>query len=393
MYTPIRTDEEDVSIDQVFFGGINVYLQQKIPLFRHLPAFADRFLDAPWLIRWATSRGMETSAKELGALTVSMLKGSSGYQRKEVRKLCDWLGNHVHPHLINLTNMLVAGCVPTLREKLQVPVVVTLQGDDIFLQDLIPPYYDQAMKLMRELVPHIDLFIVFSQYYAEMMSEFLGIPHEKIRIVPLGMDVVGFPESPRTQATAGPPTVGYLARLAPEKGLHVLVDAFLLLKRMPGMENCRLKIAGWLGNDRKSYAEEQFSRLRQAGWAEDFEYLGVIDRQEKIDFLTSLDLFSVPTTYREPKGLFVLEALAAGTPVVQPNHGAFPELLARTGGGLLSEPDNPRDLAECMARLLGQPEQARTLGNTGQLYVHSQANADRMADATWEAYQSLLESP
>src|SRR3954447_18707444 len=83
-YTPIRTDEEDVSQHRVFFGGINVYLQQKFGLFRHTPWFLHRLLDVPRLLRWVSRFAVRTEAQALGALTVSMLKGDHGFQRKEV---------------------------------------------------------------------------------------------------------------------------------------------------------------------------------------------------------------------------------------------------------------------------------------------------------------------
>src|SRR5207249_7617003 len=72
-YTPIRTDEIDVSQKRVFFGGINVYLQQKLSLFRHTPWFLDRLLDAPRLLRWVSRFAVKTQAAELGELTISML--------------------------------------------------------------------------------------------------------------------------------------------------------------------------------------------------------------------------------------------------------------------------------------------------------------------------------
>src|SRR5207247_1976614 len=74
-YTPIRTDEPDMSQPRVFFGGINVYLQQKLALFRHTPWSLDRFLDAPGLLRWVSRFAVKTQADELAELTLSMLQG------------------------------------------------------------------------------------------------------------------------------------------------------------------------------------------------------------------------------------------------------------------------------------------------------------------------------
>ncbi|MCS5574995.1 MAG: glycosyltransferase, partial [Pseudomonadales bacterium] len=187
-YTPIRTDEEDQSVDQVFFGGINVYLQQKIFLFRYLPPLLDRFLDLPWLIRKVTSGTSTIDPNKLGALAVSMLKGDRGNQRKEVRRLCRWLSRHHQPDMVTLTNLLIGGCIPAIKKELGVPVVVTLQGDDIFLEELPAPYQKQAIELMQELVLQVDGFLVNSEFYAERMGKLLEIPAEKIHIIPLGLD-------------------------------------------------------------------------------------------------------------------------------------------------------------------------------------------------------------
>lgn len=354
LYTPIRTDDQSVADSHVFFGGINVYLQQKVPLFRYLPRWMDHILDQPWLIRWATGGAASTSAATLGTLSVSMLRGSHGFQRKEVKRLVEWLAGHSHPDVFVFSNVLTAGCVPDLKQQFGVPVVVMLQGDDIFLRDLPEPFQQEALAEIRTLAEQIDGFLTHSRFYADKMSQYLGIEREKIHIVPLGIDTRDF-EGIAVDAVSResrPPTVGYLARLAPEKGLHVLADAFILLRKVPGMENVRLRIAGWLGEHRRAYVEEVFAKLRAAGLEGAFEYVGEVDRRGKVEFLKSIDVLSVPTTYEEPKGLFVLEALAAGVPVVVPEHGSFPETLAELGGGVLHRPGDAAHLAEELCALL-----------------------------------------
>ena len=247
-YTPIRTDEEDVSVDQVFFGGVNVYLQQKFFLFRYIPRFIDRFLDVPWLIRKVSSKGMEIKPKQLGALTVSMLRGKNGHQRKEVKRLCGWLRKSLKPDVVVLSNLLIGGCAPSIRTDLNIPVFATLQGDDIFLDDLVEPYRSQALSEMRSLVKSIDGFLVNSDYYGNLMSEMLEIPKEKIHVVPLGIDTTDFETIERSGEQRDSRRVGYLARLSKEKGLHVLVDAFIQLKKRTGFEDVHLDIAGWRGS-------------------------------------------------------------------------------------------------------------------------------------------------
>lgn len=385
-YTPIRTDEEDVSLQRIFMGGINVYLEQQIPLLRFCPGFLKRMLDHPGVIRWFTSRGIRTDAKQLGALTVSMLKGLEGRQRREVLELAQWLARDIQPDVINLTNILIAGFVPHLKQMLETTVLVTLQGDDIFLRDLPAPFQSQALAEIQRLGKHVDGFVVHSQYYADFMSSYLQLPAEKFRVTPLGIDLEGFPPPEQLDAepVGTPVTLGYLARLAPEKGLHLLVDAFLKLKQLPETRRLRLAVAGWLGEHHREYAEAQFQRIRAAGHGDDFEYVGSVDRAGKIAFLRRIDLLSVPSPYQDPKGLYVLEALAAGKPVVQPAHGAFPELLERTGGGELFKPGDGEDLVRKCHALLTDTPRRRILGRQGQQFVHQHYHANASAQQMME---------
>jgi len=401
-YTPILTDEQDVSIDRVFFGGINVFLEQKAPLFRFLPRWMTGFLDRPGVIRWATSRGIKTDAKKLGGMTVSMLRGMKGRQRREVVRLVDYLEREFRPDIVNLTNVLIAGCAPEIKRRLGIPVLVTLQGDDVFLDQLPPRDKQRAIAAIGELVEHIDAFLVYSDYYARHMEEYLGIPPEKLLRAPLGLNLRDFQsahgagEEPSPGQSTDernpadrPPAIGYLARLAPEKGLHLLVDAFMLLRQMPGMQQARLEIAGWLGADHDDYARRQFERLDQAGLQEDYRYHGTVSRAGKLAFLRSIDVLSTPTVYREPKGLFVLEALAAGVPVVQPEHGAFPELLAATGGGWLFPPGDAAALAETLCELLADRTACQALGEEGRRNVHARFGDETMARETLAIYQGF----
>lgn len=394
LYTPIRTDEDSVTVDRVFFGGVNVYLQEKIPLFRYLPRIFDRWFDSPSFLNWATAGAAETDPKLLGGLMVSMLRGESGRQRKELAKLGEYLRGEVQPDVIVLTNMLIAGCVPAIKKQTGARVFVTLQGDDIFLDEITEPYKTQAFAEIDKLKNHVDGFLTHSEFYADAMSEYFGIERSRFRITPLGLDTNGFETGPALAAAEAnrPRQIGYLARLAPEKGLHLLVDAFIHLRKQLADEegafvNTKLQIAGWLGDQHKTYAETQFAKLNDAGLADSWNYAGSIDRNEKLAFLRDLHLLSVPTVYREPKGLFALEAMAAGVPIVQPDHGAFPELIAQTGGGILVRPEDPVHLAEGLARLLREDSHRDQLSQAGREAVLTKRNAQVMADDFMQAIE------
>src|SRR5512145_3188721 len=83
LYTPLLTDEPNVTRPHVLFGGISVYLQQHSVLFRKLPRSVDRWLDSPRLIKAFADRSVSTDPRLLGGLTISMLEGAGGVLRKE----------------------------------------------------------------------------------------------------------------------------------------------------------------------------------------------------------------------------------------------------------------------------------------------------------------------
>ena len=391
-YTPIRTDESDVSVDQVLFGGVNVYLQQKIPLLRYVPAALDRFLDSPWLIRKVTSRAIETDATMLGKLALSMLLGSKGNQRKEVKKICRWLSLS-KPDIIVFSNILIGGCIEDIKQELGVPILVTLQGDDVFLDSLKEPFKSQCINRIKELVDQVDGFIVQSEFFRGYMSEYFGIDSAKIHVTPLGLNVEDFKSflnHDRSEPESADKTIGYMARLAKEKGLHHLVDAFIQLKSRPDTHSIKLKVAGWLSPDNESYANAQWNRLKDAGLEGEFEYIGAIDRESKLEFFKTIDVLSVPTEFQEPKGIYVLEALAAGVPVVLPSHGAFPELINQSNGGLLFEPGQTEQLADLLIALLTDHARRTEIGSVGQQFVHEHRNASSMAVATSALIQRFV---
>jgi glycosyltransferase involved in cell wall biosynthesis len=387
VYTPTRTDEPNVSEERVFFGGISVYLEQRLPLFRRTPEILDRLWDAPGVIRALTGRGVSTDPSQLGGMTVSMLEGEHGFQRKEHRKLLRWLARQQPFDLVSLPNSLLLGMAPTLARELGRPIVCTLQGEDLFLEGLPDRYRQRAKELIGARQDAVDVFIAFSDYYAGFMASYVGIPRRKIEVVPLGISLDG--HAPR-QDIGGPFTIGYFARVAPEKGLALLADAYRLLRRERGLPPSRLEVAGYLAPDHRSYLAGVEAKMKEWGLADEFQYRGVLDRAAKIRFLQGLDLLSVPSPYAEPKGLYLLEAMANGVPVVQPRHGAFPEVIGRTGGGLLFEPGDASSLADTILALHRDPKQRAELGRKGAEGVRRDFDAGRMAERTIEVFAAAV---
>ncbi len=383
VYTPTRVDEENVSESQVFFSGISVYLEQNFALFRRTPAILDFIWDTPAVIKAAAGRGVSVDPEFLGDMTVSMLRGEAGHQAKEFQKLLRYLKAQPPFDVVMLPTSLLVSLAPPLARELGRPVVCTLSGEDLFIEGLPLPFKKETKTLIASHAHAVSRFVATSDYYADFMAGYLDLPRTKIETAPIGIRFDGF--EPAKAASSGRPfTIGYMARIAPEKGLHLLASAYIRLRRELGLPESRLEAAGYLAPEHRTYIDGVTKALAAVGLEREFRYHGTIDRAGKIAFLQSLDVLSVPSPYAEPKGLYLLEALATGVPVVEPRHGTFPEVIEKTGGGVLFEPGSARDLADRLIELQGDAPRRRELGERGRAGVLRHYSAARMAERTLE---------
>ncbi len=387
LYTPTLTDEPNVSQERVFFGGISVYLEQHSALFRHLPAALDKLWDSQFALRAAAKSSISTDPELLGSMTVSMLRGENGHQRKEVAKLIRWACTQPRPDVIVLPNSMLIALAAPLNRALGSAVCCTLQGEDLFLEGLSEPYRSTALQLIRGAVPNVDLFLPTSGYYARFMSEYLGIADDRMMTVPLGIQLDGYERAPRPADR--PFTVGYFARVDPAKGLDVLAGAYREFRRMYSGPS-RLEAAGYLGHEHAGYLETVKASMEASGLGADFAYRGAPDRAGKIAFLQSLDVLSVPGWYADPKGIYAIEAMACGVPFVQPDHGAFTEMHASTGAGLLVEPGNPSALAAALHRLATSRDELDSLSGRAYRAAREHYSVSSMASAALAAYSKCL---
>jgi glycosyltransferase involved in cell wall biosynthesis len=391
VYTPTRTDEENVSQPgRILFGGISVYLQQSSAFFRALPRVLDRLWDAPAVISAFANRGSSTDPARLGDLTIAMLEGRDGVLRREFEKLVAWTRDQVKPDVVNIPNSMLIAMAAPLRDALGCPVCCTLQGEELFLDGLLPAYRERALDLIRRQVNHVDRFIAVSDYEARFLGQRLHIPPSKMAVVPLGINLAGYG---RAAALREGFVVGYFARVAPEKGLHVLADAYVRFRRrLPPDAVVRCEAAGYMASSAAPYLERVRAQLASAGLGGEFTYRGVLDRRQKIAFLQGVDVLSVPATYGEPKGMFLLEAMACGVPVVQPRRGAFEEVVDRTGGGVLVEPDSADALADALVDLWSNRAKLADLSQRALDGVRRDYSIQRSADRLLAAYDEVASS-
>ncbi len=387
-YTPIRVDEQNMTGSPVFLGGINIYLNFRSRIWRSLPRFFKHWLDTPWIINLATKFGVSNDAHELGALTVTLLEGEQGPELMEIEELAQYVGEQLKPDVVCLSNALLSGTIKKIKEYFSGPLFCVLQGDDVFLEELGAPYRLLALELIRQNIQQLDGVLVHSDYYREFMSDYLGVPVDHFQKVLLGIDLEGHDGTPNENADE-PFTIGFFARICKEKGLHNVVQAFEIFHQ--AHPESRLAVGGFLGKENEDYFHETTKNLTALN--ESYKYWGSPDsRSEKVAFYKSLSVLSVPTDYHEPKGLFVLEAMANGVPVVQPAHGAFPELIEKTEGGLLVPPGDPQALADAWERLYQDRDYRLKLAQQGYERVRQFYSAELMAKESLKFFQKTVDS-
>jgi len=388
IYTPTLVDEENVSDSHVFFGGISVYLQQHSALFRKTPWFLDKLWDSKFALKAASKRSIPVDPRFLGEMTVAMLEGEAGPQQKEFEKMVHYLEHQHKPDVVTLPNSLVIAMAAPIKRALSCPLFVTLQGEDLFLEGLQEPYRSRSLSLLRGMVNDVDGFIAVSEFCGRLMSAYLSIPKEKMHVVPLGVNLRDLHPNPNRHRE--PFRIGYLARIAPEKSLHQLCEAYRWMRQEGGLPPSRLEAAGYLAPEHREYLKIIERQMREWGLADEFQYHGTLDREAKVSFLNRISVLSVPSLYAEVKGLYALEAMACGIPIVQPNHGSFPEMIERTGGGLLARPDDPRSFGEALMRLYRDPELRAEIAARGHRGVREHYTVARMAQRAVEVYSGEL---
>lgn len=388
LYLPILLDSEGLNSDTgVFFGGVNVYLQQRLRFFQKTPRWLDRLFDSRWMLRKAAAREGSTRAADLGPMTYSMLQGKHGQQRKELDRFLTWLKDQPKPDVAHISNALLLGVAAEVRETLKCTVVCSLQDEDTWIDGMDGEWRERCWSLLAEKARDADAFIAVSDWYAARIGQRMRIPRDKMHIVPLGTDW-----EPREPAALpfDPPVLGYLSRIHSTQGFSALVDAFMELKQHPKLKNLRLRATGGVTSGDREYVKHELERLAARGYAHDVEIIEEFDKPSRQAFVQSLTVLSAPAPEGEAFGLFILEAGACGVPVVQPNVGAFGEVVHMTGGGVVYDPSHPKGLVSSLEQVLLNPELALELGHKGLASVRERFTSDAMARKVAAVFQTSL---
>ena len=384
MYLPLNLNEPSADIP-IFYGAVNLYLSQIFPVLQRAPDWVEHFLDSPAFLKIASSLSGSTDAPGLGEMTVSMLRGEDGNQKKDLRKLVDWLKT-MKPELVHISNGLLLGVAGMIKRELGVPVLCSLQDEDTWIDEMDEPYRSDAWKLMSDSSSNVDLFLPVSGFYAEAMRRKLSLKQSNIEVIPNGIDAS---DSLHTSRPFNPPVIGYLSRISEAMGIRLLVDAFVQLKKNDRFRDVKLRITG--GSTAGDRAVQRDIRRLKGKAKQDVEILPYTNLGSRADFFSSLTVLSVPVLKGEAQGTFMLEAMAAGVPVVQPALGGFPEIIEATGGGIVYEPNTAEALTEAIAGLLADPERLTRLGLRGRDSVLSGYTVEHMAEKIERAYIRCLQ--
>ena len=387
MYLPLtmNSDHEQKEMP-VFYGAVGIYLRQQFPVFRNMPHWMQQMFNSKPMLKFAARKAGSTRANGLEALTESMLLGSKGHQSLELKELADFLKNHEKPDVVHFSNALLLGMAQQIREEVGVPIVFSLQDEDVWVDAMAEGYREKIWELMAEKSRDVDAFIAVSHYFAGVMQKRLNIPDEKLHVIHIGVKPDQYIISP---PAANPPAIGYLSRICEENGFAILVEAFILLKKDPHFASLKLRATGGMTGDDKPFLKEQLKKISSEGLMHDVEILYDYNQVVLSDFFRTISLLSVPVLKGEAYGLYQIEALASGIPLIQPELGAFPEIIRATGGGMIYSPNTPEALAAKLAEALTNPGLMDVMSKNGRKAVEEQFDCRKLTTKMVEVYQNI----
>jgi glycosyltransferase involved in cell wall biosynthesis len=392
LYLPLIIDGESASAGEtVLLGGVTAYLQQQSALFRALPNWVDRALDSRAMLSLVAGRAGATNPSALGPMTRSMLAGEGGHQARAIQRLQESLRIITpRPDAVILSNALLLGLAQPIERALECPVLCTLQGEDAFLDALPAGEREAAWDLASERAQDVRAFIAVSAYHRDVMQTRLQIDPSLLHVVHNGIDLQAFEPAEHPPER---PTIGYLARLCEDKGVMVLVDAYIALRAQWEGPAPALLLGGALTALDKPTLAAACKRLAEAGVSDHLEVHPNMTLEDKQAFLKRLTVLCVPVQVSESFGLYNLEAMASGVPVIAPTRGALPEVLSATGGGVLVADDSPEPLGKALADLLRDAPRREALSTAGRHAVTARFGQGTMASEVARIISEVVTCP
>ena len=342
LYLPL-TDKSFRANTPLFFPATSYYVAQKYFGKGKMPRFFEKILDSPTMLRMASSFSGATSAKGMEQMTLSMIKGDDKNFAKQTEKLIDWIVQHDRPDIIQLSSSMLIGIAKAIKNHINIPVVCSLQDEEIWLDSLENQYSQEAWAAIRDNMNYIDKFVASSEFYKSVaLNKFPEI--KEIDLVYPGVNIEKYKSSQYPKE----PVVGFFYRMNYENGLDILAQSFVKLKNENSIPDLKLKIGGGYTRENKSFINRIKNILQP--YIHDVIWSDTYNLDEHTTFYKDISLICVPLRFNEAAGLYLCEAFAAGCPAVAPDTGSFSEIVGNAG--LLYSPNDSEHLAEALRKML-----------------------------------------
>lgn len=386
---PDRTTSSESGFDRnVFFGAISMFIREKVPFLKNMPAFLDKILDSRPLLRLAARMSGTTSTEGYEELTISMIEGDNAFRRAEVDRLVRYLVKDGKPDVIHLSNALILGIARQLKKRIDVKVVCSLLNEDDWIDDMDEPFRSRAWQMIAREAGYVDVFVTPSNYYRELFKNKTGLKGGNVHVVPLGFD----PETGEiNRPEREPSSIGFFSRMNKYNGFDKIVDAFIEMKKQDQIPGLSLRLCGGYTGVDKDFISAQIKKIRDNKLEKSVKIYPQFEGDGKMNFFRDVDVISVPVRKFDGYGLYLLEANASGIPVVQPATGAFPEIVEKTGGGIIYSPDTVGALAENLTRLLKDRKLLASLGQNGSIKVRQELSLTKMSAGLSEIYTKVMQ--
>lgn len=365
----------------LFFPATTYYTAQKFFQKTRMPGWLKRITGSDRMLGLASSLSGTTSAEGMEDMTLSMITGDDFAFREQVTHMIDWVSKEEKPDIIHLSSTLLIGIAKALRQHLDIPIICSVQDEEVWIDSLNKIHADIAWQGIAENIRYISHFVTTSEFYKKIATE--RIP--QIR----NLDVI-YPAVARDTYASSvypeSPVIGFFYRMNRENGLDILAEAFVELKKRDTIPNLKLKIGGGYTGKDKNFLKE--IRKVLSSYQDDVEISESYSLEEHADFYRSITVISVPIIFEEGVGLYLCEAFAAGRPAVEPATGSFPEIVGKAG--ILYKPNNSNALADALEKALTDKEKYAGLVKEANNLSLTRYNQNVLAEKLKSVYKQYI---
>ena len=380
LYLPLKQESFRANTP-LFFPATTYYVAQKFFGKRKMPQWMKKLTGSEAMLKIASSRSGTTSAKGMEDMTLSMIKGDDLAFMDHINQMINWIQTQEKPDIIHLSSTLIIGIAKVLRNRLNIPIICSVQDEEIWIDSLNKEDASRAWQSITDNIGYIDHFITTSEFYKDVAMK--RIPLREVAVIYPGVDCKKY----ASEDYPKDPTIGFFYRMNRENGLDILAEAFVKLKKKNAIKNLKLKIGGGYTNENKQFLKEVKNTLTP--YSADVEISDSYSLEEQVRFYSEISVISVPITFNESVGLYLCEAFAAGRPAVEPATGSFPEIVGEAG--ILYSPNNSDTLAETLEKLLTDTYQYNQSAEKAMELSSTRYNEQILANQLLALYEQHLQ--